>query len=38
MNINMITTRPAPTNNLSLQPYIVNEFDPIIIEEDRTYT
>ncbi|MDR2624001.1 MAG: hypothetical protein LBC39_05465 [Methanobrevibacter sp.] len=33
----MITTRPTPTNNLSSQTYIVNEFDPIIIKEDRIY-
>jgi hypothetical protein len=34
----MITIKPTPTNNLSSQPYIVNEFDPIIIKKDKMYT
>jgi hypothetical protein len=33
----MIQIKPTPTNNLSLQHYIVNEFDPIIIKEDEMY-
>jgi hypothetical protein len=33
----MIQIKPTPTNNLSSQPYIVNEFDPIIIKEDEMY-
>jgi hypothetical protein len=33
----MITIKPTYISSLSLQPFIFNDFDPVIVEKDRMH-